>query len=313
MELALIDPTPIGGGTQDKRTKDALGRLLLNVPEMAQALRASVVQDTFRIVMSNENAHLFKAGADGLYKPFLREGGKFVENVNLAKVAPDFGRLVAELARQVQMAAIMAKLDRIERAVERVSDENQAARRNAVVGRIEAITVQSALVNEEDRRRLTLQLCSECIGDLKVLAGQLKSNIAAMPSEKGGLFEGWFADRREDARKQYAAVQTDIAVLAKGCRAVLDTYEGLGEPHAARVAFGQFLDTINSLDLDQAFRRARLVAGEKDKPAPETLIVQFQEANIGLATALLPAPQPQPGLELQLTFDYRPEELEALR
>lgn len=309
MDTLTSDGIPIGDGPHDKPVRQNVMRHLGTIPGLLQTMRQAGGQGTFRVIMSSENAHLFKQGADGLFKPFLRDGGKFVENVNLAKVTPDYSRLVTDLAAQMQMASIMAKLDRIEHAVERVGNDNQDARRNDVAGGIVALNVARSLNGKQERRNQMLLACNNATTALTVLTGQLKSNIKTMPSEKGSLLEGFFNDKLEDAQKAFNAVTADIAMIAMGCKAVLSAYEELGERAAAKVAFASFLKDIDASGLEDAARKARLVPGTKGKPAPEMLVAWFKSAAQDLDGHLIAGKRSAE--PLAICMDIKPNELEA--
>ena len=309
MHTRTSDGIPIGDGPHDKPARQSVMRHLGTIPGLLQTMRQAGGQGTFRVIMSSENAHLFKQGADGLFKPFLRDGGKFVENVNLAKVTPDYGRLATDLAAQVQMAAVMAKLDRIEQAIERVGADAQDARRNAVAGRIGALEVARNYNSVQERRTHMLMACNDATTALKVLAGQLNANIKAMPPETSGWFDGIFSDRRQDAQKAFDAVVADMATMAAGCKAVLAAYEELGEQAAAKVAFASFLNDIRAIDMECAARKARLVPGTKGRPPPETFVALFAESAKDLDGHLLSG---QRGTKpLVVYMDIKPEDLEG--
>lgn len=288
--------------------RGTVARLLSSVPGLIQSMRGVGADATFRVVMRGENAHLFKQAADGFYKPFLHDGRSFVENVNLAKVAPDYGRVAADLAAQVQMAAIMAKLDRIEGAIRKTDEGNQDARRKEVVGSVIALEVAAALSDPRERRSQMLLACNTATVALTVLAGQLKSNIEAMP-EQGGWFDGIFNDPSEDARRAFDAVAYDMAAVKNGCRAVLRAYDELGEPDAARAALASFVESLRAASIEAAARKARLVPGERGKPPPEERIRWFNEAVEGLHGYVLS--DGRSGEPLTIQMDVKLGELEV--
>lgn len=310
MDVVVGEGIPIGNGPHDKPLRQkALHFLLSAIPGLLQSIRQAHAQDVFHVIMSNEYAHLFKQGADGLYKPFLRAEGKFVENVNLAKIVPDYSKFATDLAAQVQMAAVMEKLDRIEQAVEQIGQRLQNKMRNDVTGSITAMNIAQNLSEPQERRNQILLSCNNAVIALKVLAEQLKSNIENMPSEKGVFFSYFFSDKLEDARKTFGAVTADMAVIATGCKAVLHAYEDLGEQEAAKVAFASFLNDIESSGLESAARKARLVPGTKDKPAPEALVTWFRSAAKNLNGYLLASEGSEKPFMIRM--DIRHEDLET--
>ncbi len=90
-------------------------RLLSSLPELTGVIRKLTPGETFRVVLSAKNAHLFQMAADGTHKPYLRDAGRFVENVDLVRVGPDFAGAVLNLSLMMNMAMIAARLDAIER------------------------------------------------------------------------------------------------------------------------------------------------------------------------------------------------------
>lgn len=308
VDVTAYDGIPLGNAPQEQAWRQEAMRLLRSLPGLTHAMRQASAQDGFRVVMSKENAHLFKQAKDGFWKPFLRGDKGFVENVNLAKIGPDYGRLVTDLAGQMQMAAIMAKLDRIEQTVERMQNGQLKEKRKIVAGWMSALEISSKLRDPQERRTQMLSACSNAAANLKVLAGQLKSDIEAMPWRRTGLMDDPFGDRLADARKAFAAVSADMAVIAAGCQAVLDALEDLDEPEAAKAAFVTFLRDIEAADLNDATRKARMVPFVKDRPAPEVILVWFSDAVGDLGTRFLP---PRPDAKpLSIRVDLRTEDLE---
>src|SRR5579863_4361699 len=99
------DAVYVGDAPADLPLRQHVLRLLTNVPTLVDAVRKLSAGDVFRVVMSKENAHLFKQGVDGFYKPFLHNGKNFVENVDLRRVSPDYLSAVSNVALMVNMAA----------------------------------------------------------------------------------------------------------------------------------------------------------------------------------------------------------------
>lgn len=308
MDVTADDGVLIGNTPHEQLVRQEIMRLLRGLPGLAYTIRHALAQGGFRVVMSTENAQLFKQAADGFYKPYLHNGKEFVENVNLAKMGPDYSGLVTDLAGQIQIAAIMAKLDRVEQTVERMQNDQLKAKREIVAGWMSVLEINSKLRDPQERRTQMLSACSNAVANLKVLAGQLKSDIKVMPLPKRGWWEDPSGDRLEDARKAFAAVSADMAVIAAGCRATLDAFMGLNELEAARAAFASFLRDVEAAGLNDAAHKARLVPYVKGKSAPEMVPRWFAEAVGDLdARFLLPRPDAKP---FSIHMDLRTEDLE---
>jgi hypothetical protein len=59
----------------------------------------------YRVLVSEEHVDLLREGADGIVNPFLRDAqGRFVENVDLIRVPPDFAGAIAAIAINAALA-----------------------------------------------------------------------------------------------------------------------------------------------------------------------------------------------------------------
>ena len=289
----------------DSAQRARLLRALAAVPGLLEPLRKFVSEPGFQVVMSEGNAHLFKADAAGTYKPFLREGGRFVENVHLEKLPFDYAGLIASVASQAQMAAIMHKLDAIAADVKRSGDEARDKSRAEVEGRVASLRVARELRHENERRSRMLSACDDLVTALTVLAGQLRSSIAAMPSEKNGLLDGWFGDKLATAEAAFRDVAADITAVRSGCLAVLEAYADLDERAAARAAFEQFITVLAKCDLDGLGRRAGLVLPSIGATPARVQVGYFREGIAALQREILhPAMMPS-----VITIDISPSDL----
>ena len=217
-------------------------RLLANVPTFVDAVRKLSAGDVFRVVMSKENAHLFKQGVDGAYKPFLHNGKHFVENVDLMRVSPDYVGAVSNVALMVNMAAIAAKLEAIEVGVRNIARLMADTQRGRVKGALDALALARALADLAERRTQMISAGRHVVIELGALTGQLRAHIAAMPKETTGLLDGFFGSGFADANAAYEQVEDDVVLLIDGVRALLRTYQDLEEPAVAREAIGRILD-----------------------------------------------------------------------
>ena len=112
--VLVEDVAPEGERPRDAATRARLMRFLTTLPAFFRVGQVLSAGETFRVVMNQKHVHLFKRGADGFYKPYLRQGRRFVGNVNLFPVPPDYMRVLADLSMVMTMASIAAKLDAIQ-------------------------------------------------------------------------------------------------------------------------------------------------------------------------------------------------------
>ncbi len=262
--------------------------------------------EVFRVVMSKENAYLFKQGADGAYKPFLHNGKHFVENVDLMRVSPDYVSAVSNVALMVNMAAIAAKLEAIEVSVRNIARVMADTQRGRVKGALDALALAQALADPGERRTQMISAGRDVVIELGALTGQLRAHIAAMPNETTGLLDGFFGSGFANANAAYEQVEDDVGLLIDGVRELLRTYEDLEEPAVATEAIGRILDGVKQAGLPDAIRKARLLPLPAAVAAPELYLGSFLDAVNVMDTKLLRIDQPHWPL---IAMDIKPEEL----
>ena len=293
---------------QDEPKRIDLIRALAAIPGFLEPLKKLVSERGFTVVMSEGNAHLFQANADGIYKPFLREGGKFVENVDLKKMPFDYAGLVANAASQAQMAMVMKKLDTITAIVSRTGNEMRDTNRAKVEGRVTSLHVARELRQPEERRERILSACDDLVTDLTVLAAQLRSSINAMPSEKVGWLDGWSGTRLSEADAAFKDVAADITAIRLGCQTVLGAYAELGETAAARRALSGLMTAMARCDMDALGQRARIVKAAEGAEPIWQQVSRFRQGMTALGDEVGALPT-QPAL---IRFELTATDLETV-
>lgn len=243
----------------DPKTRQALLRLLAGVPGVVEAVRTASAGQTFRAVMSEKNAHLFKRTADGFHKTALHNGKHIVENVKLKEVFPDYAKSFSDLSLSMTLAAIVAKLDDIRAAIGRVETLIADANRGEVLGALDALASADALTDAAERRHHLLGRCLDVETALGKLAGQLKSHVGAMPNLEAPWLAGPFGDGLAEASAAYAEVEQDVAVFAKGLRELMHALRELNEPEMAKTWMRRMAARLEDVALPDAIARARLV------------------------------------------------------
>ena len=171
----------------------------------------------YRVLVSEEHVHLLREGADGIVNPFLRDAqGRFVENVDLIRVPPDFAGSIAAIAINAALGEISAKLDIFATTVENLTELMRVANLGALQGAIDALQIARQLRDADRRRKQMLDACQEIVVQLGVIAGQMAAHVKEMPSENTGFWTGWDGDRIATAEKAHARVRDDFAVLLGG-------------------------------------------------------------------------------------------------
>jgi hypothetical protein len=300
------DAVYVGDDPADMPQRQRVLSVLAKVPVFVNVLSKLAAGDVFRVVMSKENAHLFKQGVDGVYKPFLHNGKHFVENVDLIRISPDYVRAVSDVALTVSMAAFEAKLEAIEVGVRNIEHLMADTQRGRVKGALDALALTRALADPAERRAQMISAGRGIVVELGALAGQLRAHIAAMPKETTGVLDGFFGSGFANAIAAYEQVKDDVVLLIDGARALLRTYQDLEEPAVAREAVDRILDGIKQAGLPDAIRKARLLPFPAAVPAPELFLGSFLDAAIVMETNLLRIDHSKRPL---LAMDIKPEEL----
>lgn len=299
------DAVYVADAPVDKPQRQLVLRLLANVPTFMDAVRKLSAGDTFRVVMSRENAHLFKQAADGAWKPYLRNGKHFVENVDLMRVSPDYVGAISNVGLMVNMAAIAAKLETIEVGVRNIARLMADTQRGKVKGALDALALSRALTDPAERRTQMISASRDVVKELGTLTSQLRAHIAAMPEKKTGIFDGFFGDGLAAAKAAYEQVEDDVWLLIDGVRALLRTYQEIKEPAMAREAIDLVLARVKQAGLTDAIRKARLIPIQGAVVA-ELYLGSFFDAVTVMDANLCRLNEPDRPL---IVMDFKPEEL----
>jgi hypothetical protein len=302
------EPIHLGPHSTASEARVQLIRFLQHLPNVAEGLKKMAPSDTFRVIMSSENAKFFKQAADGTYKPFLHDGKKFIENVNLKKVSPNLFSAASSFLLTVNMAAIAADLSAIKIGVRDIGTLIADSARGEVYGSISSLRQAKALEDPFERRRETLGACRDLSIRLGKLAGQLKAHCGAMPEPKTGIFDGFFGSGLEEADAKWREVEQDLLLLRDGVSALLETYGELGEPGAAREALTGVLKAVVDADLPNVARKARLVRVSRGSPPPEKVARAIHLALGDVQKRVLTSASP---LLLSVVIDITPEEFDT--
>ena len=306
MQMIPQDTPHVAEDAHDSSSRRAVLNLLRKVPELVHIARNLAGGDVFRVVMSEKNAHLFKQAKDGTWKPFLRDSKGFVENVDLVKAPPDFARAVSDLNLMVNLAAIAAKLETIQRGIDNIQNVIANTQRGKVKGSLDGLALAREFSLPAERRLKMIDACQDIVIELGGLVGQLHSHTESMPNETTGFFEGFFGSKQAEAGKAYQQVQADVDLLTVGVGQLLRAYEELGEPTVARTALAQVVGRLKEVRLSEAVRKARLLPYSRAGVSPEDRLAMFQEVFTLLQTRIVA--RRQDGYAL-LSVDVRPEEL----
>lgn len=296
----------VGSSPGDTPHRQQLIHLLANVPTLMDAVRKMSAGKLFRVVMSKENAHLFKQSADGAYKPFLHNGKHFVENVDLVRASPDYVGAVSNIALLMNMAAVAAKLEAIEVGVRNISRLLADTQRGRAKGALDALALARVFSNPTERRSQMIAAARDAVIELGALTGQLRAHVSAMPRETTGLFDGILRTGFIEANLAFEQVRDDVSLLIDGVGALLRAYVDLEEPSVAREAIGRILDGVRQAALPDAIRKARLLPLRANVVPPEIFICSFLDAVTDMETNLLRIAEAHRPL---IALDIQPEEL----
>jgi hypothetical protein len=183
---------------------------LKQVPAFVSAAQAMASEGSlYRVLVSEEHAHLLREGADGIVKPFLRDAhGQFVENINLIRVPPGIAGTITSIAMQAALTEISAKFEMVITIVDNLSELVRLANQGILQGAIHSLEVAKQINDKDHRRRQMLQACQEIQVQLGLVAAQMATPVNEMPSENG--------DRIAIAEKAYERIRDDFAVLLGG-------------------------------------------------------------------------------------------------
>jgi hypothetical protein len=296
----------VGNDTSDSIQRQRVLRLLANYfPTIVDTMRKLPRGDVFRVVMSAEHAHLFKQGADGSWKTYLRDGNRFVENVDLIRVPPDYLNILSNVVLMVNMAVIASKLEAIEAGVRDIARLTADTQRGKVAGALDALALARKLADPIERRAQAISATRDVVIELGGLTGQLHAHIAAMPEATTGWLDGFFGTRFSAAEAAYEQVKDDVCLLNDGVHALLRAYQDIDEPAVAREAISRIACGVKQAGLSDAVRKARLLRFRAASEAPELFVASFLESVTMMDAKLLQMNQSEPPL---IHVDIKPEE-----
>lgn len=300
------DIIAISDQPEDAWLREQVLQYLRRVPGFVKTAQKFIHSDGYRVLVSEQNAHLFKRAADGTFKPFLREGGRFVENVDLVKIGPDYVSAISNLISTINMAAIARELSSIKAGIIDITILLANVQRGQVRGARLALGQARELSDPTERRREMLAACRGLITGLGSLTGQLKSHIGQMPKAETGFFDGFFSSGLDEAEAKYQQVRYDIAVIKDGIADLMHAYGELKEPAAARKVMSDIMLGLEEASLPTAICRARLIPKPQNDVAPESFLRSFNNVMEMMNARVLCFTAAKPVL---ISVDIKPEEI----
>ncbi len=256
-----------------QRIIDALGKM----PILIEAVRKMAPGEMFRVVMNPEHAYLFRQAIDGAYKPFLHNGKKFVENVDLFRIPSDYVGGILNIVLMVNLASIAARLGAIEVGVRNIARLIADTQRGKVKGALNALALARLFSDPTERRVETISAAQHLVIELGALIGQLRSHINAMPNEATGWFDGFWNRGFKDAEIAHEKVKDDVVLLIDGIHDLLFTYHDLKETDVAKNALSRIVEGVKQAGLNDAIRKARLLPVLSKTQVPEAYLESFVE------------------------------------
>lgn len=301
-----IEPFHVGEQAKDQANRQRILGLVAKIPGLIDAGRRLSPGKAFRVVMSEGNAHLFKQAADGAWKPHLHNGKHFVENVDLFPIPPDYAGIISSISMMLNMAVIAGKLEAIEVGVQNINRLLVDRQRGKVKGALDALSWSRALENPDERRQQMLSACRDVIIELRALASQLSSNIAAMPNEETGLLKGFIGDGIARAQAAHEQVEDDIDQLIRATSLLLRACDDLGEPRATTAALSGIVEGLREAGLPDAIRKSRLLPYKANNRAPEQRLQIFLDS---IESMHANSPDGERWKREPISIDIKPEEL----
>lgn len=297
----------VGDGAEEVERREKLLGLVQHFPNVLDAIRKVAPTDTYRVLMSSKNAHLFQQAADGTYPSVLRvANGRIQEHTRLIQSGVDVFSAVPNLILSVAMATIAHKLAVIDAKLEHITQLLIMTQRGRLQGQLIALAVARRMSIATERRAAMLSACHDLVRELPASIGQLRALIEAMPEAKTGIFEGLLGSGFAKAEKAYRAVQDEVRVIVHATRALLDAYAELDEPEAAREALQFLVAEVSGARLANAISKARLLPAKPGQPPPEAMLEHFKEGMALIGATILAN---DPDAELFVSIDLQPREL----
>lgn len=261
-----------------KETFKKIEQMICSAPAVINTLKASVPQETFQAILTDEQKEKIASGAlklmtkkDGSLMANLVDlkTNKIVSTISLdkVKVTPELSQAMTSYATQMQMAQIAEQIQSIQLAVEEVRQGQEYDRLATAYSCQQKLLQASAMKNPDLRVIALLGIVSDAEDSRNLLMQSQSANVTFISGQPetmwGKLISGAKAEKIDarmiEIRESLCAVNMVSLVEAMA-------YQEMGEPESARISLQYYADYIKKTYLEPKGLVQRL---DMIDPAPE--------------------------------------------
>ena len=261
-----------------KEAFQKIEQMLYSAPSVLNTIKASVPQETFQAILSDEQKEKIASGAlklmtkkDGSLMANLVDPktNKIVSTISLdkVKVTPELSQAMTSYATQMQMAQIAEQIQTVQLAVEEVRQGQEYDRLATAYSCQQKLLQASAIKNPDLRSIALLGIVSDAEDSRNLLMQSQSANVTFISSQPetmwGKLVSGAKPDKIDsrmiEIRESLCAVNMVSLVEAVA-------YQEMGETESARISLQYYADYLKKTYLEKKDLVQRL---DMIDPAPE--------------------------------------------
>jgi hypothetical protein len=245
-----------------KQTFTKIKEMLYSTPAFINAVKASIPQETFQAILTDDQKSQIASGAlklmtkqDGSLMANLvnPKTNKIVSTISLknVKISPELSQAMTSYATQMQMAQIAEQIQHVQIAVEEVRQGQECDRLATAYSCQQKLLQAMAIKNPELKAMALLRIASDAEDSRNLLMQSQSANISFIKDQPESFWGKFISgatpekvnSRMNEIRESLCAVNMVSLVEAMA-------YQEMGEPEASHQSLQYYADYIQKTYLE---------------------------------------------------------------
>lgn len=238
-------------------------RCITGIPEIIRSFKHDTL---YKLVLPE--GKILQQSKDGLFRGVFYGDKGIDTHAKFIEVPPSLVDVVKTVGSQVLLISIAMQLDRIEKAIEKISQEMHRDRIAEVHSGIDQFE-KALLLQDPIIRNNAIQHAAQTLHTgLQKIIFELKSRIAEAPSPDNSILyhlAPWH-NKTKDASKIMNLAQESFYAILMGIKTLAECYSALGETKAANKILSDYFDKVMACNIEAAAEKARLIEFSNEVP-----------------------------------------------
>lgn len=242
---------------------------LRGITSIVDTVHTANPSEAYAIIVDNEEAWL--AGFDpstGTFPGVVRgENGKIVEHPRWRRLGPDAIKAAKAVGMQILLISIAIEVHKIGKEITGIIRGLHNDRIAEMRGGINILRAALDIKDIESRNRELSNAAQTLNIAIEKNITSLEEEIKNCPSEKTKIFDAWFGDGIDEAKRKMSLAQESGEILSHGIQALALCYmlRTPAEISAAVTSSKRALrNVLEKVNFSEAHKKLALVAGGKD-------------------------------------------------